>query len=254
MNDPLTTKSAMRLPFHCSTLDTLFDGGIESGALTEMFGEAGAGKTNACLQLAVSAVRDGRKVVFIDTEGVSMDRLQQIAGDDFRKVQQSILFFEPLNAREQEQAVEKAARVAAQSSDVGLIIVDSATLHYRLGLGSGDDSVGRRILAQQIQSLVSVARKRDIPVVITNQVYTNIDKDDQLEPLGGTVMRHLSKAVVRFEKLGHGRRKATMVKHRSIAEGREAVFHIANDGLSGEFNRPAADPAQSPETSIHPRT
>ncbi len=247
----------MRVPTRCSALDHLLDGGVESGALTEFFGEAGAGKTNACLQLAVECVRMGRKVVFIDTEGVSHERLQQIAGEDYTKVKQNMMFFEPLNAREQEQAVEKAARVAAQSPDVGLIVVDSATLHYRLGLGSGDDASGRRVLAQQLQSLVSVARKRDIPVIMTNQVYTNVDKDDQLEPLGGTLLRHLSKAVIRFEKAGTGRRKATVVKHRSIAEGREAMFYITNTGLAAEFTRvdPATNPSrEASEPSVPART
>ena len=50
-----------RLPVACPPLDELLHGGVESGALTEFFGEAGSGKTNICLQLARNAALAGRK-------------------------------------------------------------------------------------------------------------------------------------------------------------------------------------------------
>lgn len=223
---------AMRVAVECLALDDLLDGGVESGALTEFFGEAGAGKTNACLQLARNVARQGKKVVYIDTEGVSLERLAQMCGADYRTVQQQILFFEPMSLKEQEGVVEKVARLA-QSADVGIIVLDSGTLNYRIALGSGDDWVGRRALASQLQALVQVARKRDIPVVMTNQVFTNVDKNDELEPIGGQLIRHISKAVIRLEKIAPGRRRATIVKHRSIAEGLSAEFQITNRGLEG---------------------
>ncbi|MEA3198650.1 MAG: repair protein RadB [Thermoplasmata archaeon] len=227
----------MRLPLACGPLDELLHGGVESGALTEFFGEAGAGKTNVCLQLARNAALAGRKTVYIDTEGVSLERLAQMSGDHADRVKQNVLFFEPYSLREQEAIVERVARLAAGAPEIGLVIFDSATLHYRIALGTGDDVGGRRALAAQLHTLAGVARKRDIPVVITNQVTTNLDTDE-LEPLGGQIVRHLSKAVIRLDKSGPSRRRATILKHRSVAEGLTAEFRITHAGLVGEGDAP----------------
>lgn len=237
----------VRVPLACPPLDALLAGGVESGALTEFYGEAGVGKTNACLQVARNVARAGRKVVYIDTEGVSLERLEQICGADYKRVQQNILFFEPHNLREQEQVVEKAARLAGSSADVGLLVLDSATLHYRITLSSTDGVRERRILAGQLSTLASIARKRDIPAVMTNQVYTNIEAE-VLEPVGGQLIRHITKAVVRLDKAGLGRRKATLVKHRAAAEGAEAYFRITSRGLEGlDGDAFAERPAVAPD-------
>jgi DNA repair protein RadB len=246
----------VRLAFACSPLDVLLGGGVESGAITELYGEAASGKTNACLQLARNVARAGRKVAFIDTEGVSVERLAQMCEGDAEAVRRGILFFEPFSLREQEQVVEKAARLAASSPEVGLIVLDSATLHYRVTLSGTDGVRERRALAAQLQLLASVARKRDLPVVITNQVYTDIETD-LLEPVGGQLVRHITKAVVRFEKVSPGLRRAVIVKHRSLPEGADALFRIEERGLvpdgAGARFAPrdsARDPAPTPGADV----
>ncbi|TFG71064.1 MAG: DUF815 domain-containing protein, partial [Methanomassiliicoccus sp.] len=113
-------------------LDGLLEGGLEGAAITLLFGEAGTGKTNICLQVARNAALQGKKVIFIDTEGVSIERLKQIADDRFDDVMKNILFFEPHSFEEQERVVDKAVKLADSSLEVGVIILDSATIHYRL--------------------------------------------------------------------------------------------------------------------------
>lgn len=224
-----------RLPIACQPLDELLHGGVESGALTELFGEAGSGKTNVCLQLTRNAALAGRKTVYIDTEGVSLERLQQISGEHYDRVRSSVLFFEPFSMREQEAVIEKTVRLVAGAPDVGLVVMDSAALHYRISLGTGDDVEGRRTLAAQLNALHALSRKRDIPVVFTNQVTTNLETEE-MEPLGGQFVRHLAKAVIRLEKLPSGRRKATILKHRSVADGLSAEFRITQRGLAGDLD------------------
>ena len=222
-----------RLPVACPPLDELLHGGVESGAVTEFFGEAGVGKTNVCLQLARNAALAGRKTVYIDTEGVSLERLAQMSGDHYRRVRESILFFEPYSLPEQQMVIDKTVRLAAGSPEIGLVVLDSAAIHYRIALGTGDDVGGRRALAAQLHQLAGLARKRDIPVVITNQVFTNVETEE-LEPLGGQIVRHISKAVVRLDKAGPARRRATVLKHRSVHEGLAAEFRITARGLAGD--------------------
>src|SRR2546430_17393440 len=86
-------------------LGDLLGGGVEEGCITLLHGEAGSGKTNFCLQLARNVVRAGRKVIYIDTEGVSLDRLQQICGDDFDVVAKNILFSEPYSFEDRKSVV-----------------------------------------------------------------------------------------------------------------------------------------------------
>jgi len=222
----------LRVPLGCPPLDALLGGGVESAALTEFYGEAGTGKTNACLQLARNVARAGRKVVYIDTEGVSLERLAQMcaAEGDFEQVRKSILFFEPFTLDEQEKVIDKACRLALGNADIGVLLLDSATVFYRVGLADGEEVRDRRHLTQQLHQLLAVARQKGIPVVITNQVYTNLE-NNVFEPIGGQMLRHLSKAVVRLEKAGVGRRRGTIMKHRSIPEGSSAEFAIGESGL-----------------------
>jgi DNA repair protein RadB len=223
---------AMRVPLQVDPLDDLLGGGVESGAVTQFYGEAGSGKTNVCLQLARNVARVGDKAVYIDTEGVSLERLEQMCGADYEKVQERLLLFEPYDAEEQGSIIDKTIRIADGSGEVGIVLLDSATLFYRLSLGEGDAQRDRRTLTRQLHDLHGLARRRDIPVVITNQVYTDVETDE-LRPLGGQLLRHLAKAVVRLEKAEPpGLRRANIRKHRSLPEGQTARFRIDTEGLT----------------------
>lgn len=217
------------LPIGSQVLDGLLEGGLEGGAITLLFGEAGSGKTNICLQVARNVAISGKKVIYIDTEGVSLERLQQIAGDKYEDVMKNILFFEPHSFEEQEKFVEKAVKLADSSLEIGAIIVDSATIHYRLT--RNDEEKGtRKSLSPQLAKLLGVGRIKDIPILVTSQVYTDIEKGT-FEPLGGHVLLHNAKAIIRLDKVSTGTRRAVIVKHRHLEEGRRAEFKITKSGI-----------------------
>ncbi len=195
-----------------------------------MHGEAGSGKTNFCLQLARNIVRAGRKVIYVDTEGVSLERLRQICGDDFEVVLKNILFSEPYNFEEQEKLIEKAVKLSEGNPEVGLIIIDSITMHYRLTMRDETRRDERYGLTRQIARLLRVSRQRGIPVVVTSQVYTDIDTGAYL-PLGGHMLSHNAKTILRFERTGSSTRTAVLDKHRHREEGMRASFRITAQGL-----------------------
>lgn len=210
-------------------MDDLLEGGLEGGAITLIFGEAGTGKTNICLQVARNVAMSGKKVVFIDTEGVSLERLKQISGDVYEEVMKNVLFFEPHSFDEQEKFVDKAVKLAESSLEVGVIILDSATIHYRLTRNDEERGV-RKSLSPQLAKLLAVARGKDIPVLLTSQVYTDIEKGT-FEPLGGHVLLHNAKAIIRVDKVSTGVRRAVIIKHRHLEEGRRADFKLTNTGV-----------------------
>lgn len=217
------------LPIGSKPLDDLLEGGLEGGAITLLFGEAGSGKTNICLQVARNVATTGKKVVYIDTEGVSLERLKQIAGEDYEEVMKNVLFFEPHSFDEQEKFVDKAAKLAESSLEVGVIILDSATIHYRLTRNDEERGV-RKSLSPQLAKLLAVARSKDLPVLLTSQVYTDIEKGT-FEPLGGHVLLHNAKAIIRLDKVSTGVRRAVIIKHRHLEEGRRAEFKLTNSGV-----------------------
>ncbi|WP_394325900.1 ATPase domain-containing protein [Methanosarcina horonobensis] len=99
----------------CKPLDDLLGGGFERGIVTQVFGAAGTGKTNICIQLAVECVKQGQKVIFIDTEGLSPVRFKQIAGENAKEIARSIIIYEPLSFEEQYSAVREVERIAGEN-------------------------------------------------------------------------------------------------------------------------------------------
>jgi DNA repair protein RadB len=230
-----------RLPTACASLDDLLGGGLEAGVLTEVHGEAGTGKTNLCLQLAREAARAGGRVVLVDTEGFSPERLAQLCGDALPEVQRRLLVEEPRTLGDQARALRRAARIAAGARDVRLVIVDSATLLYRLELGDGDAQGERRALLKQLHALAQAARHGGAALVVTNQVFS-VPGEDGVQGLGGHGLRHLAGCALRLERsegLG-GARAAVLLKHRSRPEGLRAGFALGPRGLESLAATPDA--------------
>ena len=226
---PVTVLSSVKVPIQCKGLDDLLGGGVEAGCITLVYGEAGSGKTNVCLQLARNVSRDERKVVFIDTEEVSLERLKQMCGDDFEEIIKSILFSEPYTIDDQEKIVEKTIRLVEKNKDIGLVIMDSATTHFRVTLRN-EEREDRRSLARQVTMLMQMAREMNVPVVLTSQVYTDIETGEY-QPLGGHMLTHNAKVLVRLEKVGPNMRKAVLMKHRHIEEHKSATFRLTATGV-----------------------
>ena len=94
----------------------------------------------------------------------------------------------------------------------------------------GEAGSGKTNVVLQVARLLRVSRKSEIPVVLTSQVYTDIERGT-IEPLGGHMLSHNCKTLVRLEKVGPALRRAVRVKHRHLAEGHAVKFRLTDRGV-----------------------
>jgi len=225
--------------------DEWLNGGYESDIITTIYGPAGSGKTNFCVLAAAALAVKGKKVIFIDTEGgFSVERLAQIADASVLK---NILMLKATSFKEQKDIFNNL--LGKINKDIGLIVVDSAVMLYRLEMSmaksSNNDEQARlvnRALAKQLEILNEIARNKNIPVIITNQVYSPFikkeelgdrdieeEKAKQVRMVGGDILKYWSKCIIELRKDG-SKRKAILRKHRSLPE-KEFSFSITGKGI-----------------------
>jgi DNA repair protein RadB len=174
----------------------------------------------------VQALRTGRAVVYLDSEGFSAERFRQVAGDEADALVVKLFLFEPLDLAEQGVMLANADAVL-RNRPAALIVVDSATALYRQE--DLDDNEAMRLLTRQMLHLLGLARRHDLPVLVTNQVYMDPGRN-RVVGLGGSALEHISKAIVRLEKTD-GRRRAVLAKHRSRPEGGRFEYEITQTGI-----------------------
>ena len=206
-------------------LNKFLFGGYEKDIITTLYGPAGSGKTNMCMIVSVSQAKKQSKVIYIDTEGgFSVERFRQIAGEDYKKALENVLLLKPTNFSEQEQAFDKLLK-ELKSSKIGLIIVDGMTMLYRLELAEARKEGTEKVqkinskLARQMRTLAEIARKKEIPVIITNQVYSEFlseedlrgGKTKEMKQVGGDILKYWSKAIIELQN-NSGKKKMLLRK------------------------------------------
>jgi DNA repair protein RadB len=88
-------------------------------------------------------------------------------------------------------------------------------------------------LSLQLLVLSRIARKLGIPVVITNHVYEDFSLDRQL-PVGGHTLKYWSKVIISLTRTGTARRKAVLVRHPFLPEGRSCYFTFSDEGMGAD--------------------
>lgn len=208
-----------------SFLDSFLNGGYEKDAINTIYGPAGTGKTNLAVLAALATAKQGKKVIYVDTEGgFNITRLKQICAN-YKKALNNILFLKPTTFEEQKQAIEKLKELT--KNKIGLIIVDTITMLYRLERSFKEDSYNRD-LGNQMITLNQIARKRKIPVLVTSQVYSSFDSN-AVKIVGGDILSYISKSLIELEAK-NGKRKISLRKHRSMAR-KETEFKITEKGI-----------------------
>ena len=227
-----------RIPTGCVPVDDLLGGGFERGAVTQVYGPPAAGKTNIVLSAAVEVAADGGSALFVDTEGLSVERMEQLAAaraahpdteaESVDELASRLIISAAHSFQEQEEAVQDAEELV---DAVELVVLDSATGFYRLERTEGDEGETLRAVGRQLAHLVSLARQHDVAIAFTNQVFSD-PEGDRSRALGGHTLDHWSGAILRVDRFRGGNRRATLEKHRARAAGESARFRITDEGLA----------------------
>lgn len=222
-----------KIPSGSKILDRMLNGGYEKDIITTIYGPAASGKTILSMLCSVNMVRNGKKVIYVDTENnFSVERLKQVAKYDYNKILENMIFLRPLSFEEQKNDFNKLRKLV--DINVGLIVVDTIGMLYRLEIGKNEDIYQvNKELGTQISYLNEIARKKNIPILITNQVYADFKDKDKVKIVGGDLLKYGSKCMMELKKTSAGNRICAIVKHRSIEEGRNILFKIVEGGIIG---------------------
>ena len=243
-------RNMLKITTGSASLDDLFGGGIETGAVTEFYGEYRTGKTQIAHQLCVAAQLprelgglnvDGEepiKVIYIDTEGtfrperiLSMSKRWE--GDiDVKSILKNILHGGAYNSDHQMVLSEKTAQ-DSQTQRIGLVVVDSLIAHFRAEyVGRGTLATRQQKLNQHIHTLLKMAEVGNMAVILTNQVHSKPDMffGDPIAPVGGHIVAHASQTRVYLRK-SKGERRIARIADSPLLPENETVFAISSEGI-----------------------
>lgn len=232
-------KNVMKIPTGSNNFDTMLGGGLETGAITECFGQYGSSKTQIAHVLCVSCQvqEEDAAAVFIDTENTFRpERIVQIAegfGLDGEKVLKQIHVARAYNSDHQMLLAEKVDDLIKQGVKVRVIVVDSLTAHFRAEfVGRGTLASRQQKLNKHMHVLAKVADLSNACVYVTNQVMSKPDAffGDPTEAIGGHIVAHNSTFRIYLRKGKKGTRVAKLVDSPNLPDT-ECVYEVTEDGL-----------------------
>ncbi|CAM9619866.1 unnamed protein product [Ascophyllum nodosum] len=176
-----------RLSFGCAALDAAFDGGVPVQGITEIAGEAGAGKTQLCLQLLLQAQLPpeagglgGKSYVLTCGEGkFPSRRLKQMASRQQKRcrveperLMDGVCIQNARNLEEQMKIMMEHLPVLMEAHGIRLVVIDSIAALFRsdLGRGRGDMGERSRLLGQLSQQMKRLGDRHRAAFVVVNQV------------------------------------------------------------------------------------
>ena len=241
----LVREAQISLSTGSKELDTLLGGGIETGSITELFGEFRTGKTQLCHTLSVTCQMpmdqggaEG-KALYIDSEGTFRpERLKAIAlrfGLDPDEAFENVSFARAYNSDHQMQLLQQACALMAETR-YALLVVDSATALYRTDFtGRGELAARQQHMAQFLRYLQRIADEFGCAVLITNQVVAQVDGGamfavDPKKPVGGNIIAHASQTRLSLRK-GRGENRICKIYDSPTLPESEATFSISEGGI-----------------------
>jgi RecA/RadA recombinase len=254
----INSNNHLKISTGSKRLDDLLGGGIERGAVTEISGRTGSGKTPLCLTLSVTAQQQEQekasvdygcettiqstRVLFIDT-GRSFDNNQLISiaqarGLDSDAVVDSIAVERIHDFRALEEFIEKQLdEFLKKNPDTLLVIVDSIMALQPMQRKGGKEeylSLWQESLDSLMYSLQRAALQYNTAVVVINDNDKTVVSD---YPFGRMQVPEAQNIILhaithRLSFKNHGGYKVAKIVHSSCYPESEVPFTINGQGIT----------------------
>ncbi|XP_044173849.1 DNA repair protein RAD51 homolog 4-like isoform X3 [Acropora millepora] len=216
----------------CKNLDELLDGGLYTGDVTEIVGAAGTGKSQICMNIALSTSMEAKKyVIYIDTGGSFCgERIKQLLegckasldDEEIHKILSRISVIQAFDIFSMLEALESVRqRLVSETEDektlqLRLVIVDCLAAVVSPVLG-GQQIHGHSLMVNLSRILKSLAVEHALAVVITNNVVADSSWSSPFstKPALGPTWGHVPNTRVFIQKQTEGsetNRIATITK------------------------------------------
>jgi DNA repair protein RadA len=211
-------------------LNLLLHGGIETGAVTEVYGKKNSGTLFLCYTLAMMVQQDtslgglGGNALFIDTrKRFNPEAMYQLAlwrDFDPEIIAKNVLVVKPANTDELERTIKYVGSLIYKNN-IKLIIFDCLLFRYNI------EHYGREFLDKKqqklnkhISMLKAIAQIYDIAIVITNQSQSSsqVNFEQEINTVGGNILAHNSTYKISFRKYSYFRQHYYKRKVKSYAK------------------------------------
>lgn len=227
-------------------LDKLLLGGIESAALTEVYGENRSGKTQIChtlcvtAQLPISLGGGNGKVCYIDTEGTFRpEKIASIASRfqmDPGIVLDNIMYGRAHTHEHLNQLICMAACKFVEEP-FSLLVVDSIMALFRVEFsGRGELAERQQVLGKTLNRLQRISEQFNLAVVYTNHVMADPSGAMTMvanpsKPIGGFVLGHASTHRLQL-RIGRGDTRICKIIDSPILPPGDALIQLTEQGIT----------------------
>ena len=157
-------------------LDNFLCGGIPNGIIVDIFGGNGTGKTQLLLQLSINSIKNGGKVLFLDTTGgFRPERILEIQkkSNSNLNLLNNIIVSRITNTSEQINSIKNFTE-----NNFSLIVIDNITDLFSYEYKNNQSIFKKNSLFMKYMrelSLYAVTHK--VPIVITNMIRNSNEQE-----------------------------------------------------------------------------
>lgn len=216
-----------------SPIDDLIGGGIPTGIITHIYGEAATGKTTIAMQAAGHLSEEGYQTLYIDCDNrFSFQRFSQLFQDENSLERLTLIV--PKSLDEQTEII--SVLDAYVSNRTRLIVVDTIASQYREGLSPETSfSRYRDVVEKQLPEMLGLCRRRrDIAVLVLNQVVSKVEdgEEGKTVPAAGGGLNKFCQITLHLSGLPvKPVMEAEIISHYRDLSGR-VYYQITNGGIS----------------------
>ena len=206
-------------------LDELLSGGISPGIIVDVFGANSTGKTQFLLQLCISCIRDGGKVLYVDTTGNF--RPERIIELEKKKFNLDSVSLKQISVSRVTNTHEQINSLKNFDASYSLILIDNVTDLFSYEYQK-DESIYEKnsMFIKYMHSLSKFSLTNNVPIVMTNMVRTIDGKETENMKTAISPYTHVKIHLSKKPKFYSG------IIHWALNQNRSFYYQIHESGLS----------------------